>query len=177
MHGKDNRGRRRPFGGRKSERRDQTSSSNGSGEGSGFSREGKTKGDFRFRKQGERPSYTKTTMAEKPSWVAPPENTKPLPALSCIRCGLPITDSHSALSDRNGEPVHFDCVMAELSVEEKLETGDVLSYIGGGRFGVIHFNDDRGEQKKFSIKKIIEWEDKEKRAEWRNIIAEHYSIT
>jgi hypothetical protein len=84
------------------------------------------------------------------------------------------------LTDKQtGNPIHFDCVVAELSKHENLEEGDVLSYIGGGRFGIVHFNHSgrRGETGGFTVKKILEWEDKENRAEWRNLIADHYSIT
>jgi hypothetical protein len=87
---------------------------------------------------------------------------------------------HAALTDkRTGNPVHFDCVMAELVAQETPEKGDVVSYIGGGRFGIVHFNNPgkKKEQGAFTIKKILDWENKETRAEWRNFIADHYSIT
>jgi hypothetical protein len=67
--------------------------------------------------------------------------------------------------------------MAELTKRETLETGDALAYIGGGRFGIVRFNGGKEESGNFSIKKIFEWEDKEKRAEWRSVIADHYSVT
>ena len=172
MNGRDNRGRRRPRS-RNSDRPDRSSG------GEVNARDGRPKGDFQPRNSGEKPGFNKKSVpAERPNWTVPPQNTEPLPVLNCIRCGLPITDAHSAFSERNsGEPVHFDCVMSELSEQEKPEIGDVLSYIGGGRFGIIHFNNGKGDQKNFTIKKILEWEDKEKRAEWRDTIADHYSVT
>ena len=173
MNGRDNRGRRRPFRGRNSERFDRSPGRDGN------SRDGKPKNDPQAQKPGDRPvNYRKNTPAERLNWVAPPVSTEPLPALNCIRCGQPITDAHAALSDRaSGEPVHFDCVMAELNKQEKLEPGDALSYIGGGRFGIVHFENGRNGDKSFTIKKILEWEDKEKRSQWRDVIADHYSIT
>jgi hypothetical protein len=172
VNGRDNRGRRRPRG-RDSGRQDRSSG------GEGNFRDGRAKGDFHQRNNGEKSGYiNKGVLSERPSWSAPAPVTKPLPVLNCIRCGLPITDLHSALSDRNnGEPVHFDCVMTELTELEKPEAGDILSYIGGGRFGIVHFNNGKGEQKNFTIKKILEWEDKEKKTEWRGAIADRYSIT
>jgi hypothetical protein len=111
-------------------------------------------------------------------WTAPKPSAEPLPVLICDRCGKPIPAPNEALSDRkNGNPVHFDCAMAELAKHENLETGEAISYLGGGRFGVVSFNGGKGENGNFSIKKIVEWEDKEKRAQWRGIIADHYSIT
>ncbi|MCL1928555.1 MAG: hypothetical protein FWG07_07170 [Treponema sp.] len=158
MNGRDNRGRRRPFRGRNSER--SARSSGGESIIAGH-------------------SARRTNVPNEYERISPPvPNTDLLPVLNCIRCGLPITEPYLALSDRyNGEPVHFDCVMAELTEQEKPETGDVLSYIGGGRFGIIHFNNGKGEQKNFTIKKILEWEDKEKKAKWRDAIADRYSIT
>jgi hypothetical protein len=63
--------------------------------------------------------------------------------------------------------------------QETPEQGDVVSYIGGGRFGIVHFNEpaEKREKGAFTIKKILEWEDKENRAEWRGFIADHYSVT
>jgi hypothetical protein len=86
------------------------------------------------------------------------------------------------MSDQDtGEPVHFDCVLARISQRENLERGDSLAYIGGGRFGVVHFDDGesqgRSENRNFKIKRILEWEDKENRAEWRSHISDHYSET
>jgi hypothetical protein len=101
----------------------------------------------------------------------------------------------SALSDKDtGQAVHFDCVIARISESEILEPGDTISYIGGGRFGIIRFppglsaeRDARNKpeaawsssqgSKDFKIKKILEWENKEERAEWRRIISEHFSVT
>jgi hypothetical protein len=81
------------------------------------------------------------------------------------------------MADKNtGEPVHFDCVISRIAGGETLEPGDTVSYIGGGRFGVVHFNDSRDPQN-FRIKKILEWENKDNRAEWRRSVSDHYSVT
>jgi MoaA/NifB/PqqE/SkfB family radical SAM enzyme len=83
----------------------------------------------------------------------------------------------SALMDKNsGQPVHFDCVITRIEEHEFLEKGEVVAYLGGGRFGVVRFNHTQN-SRNFSVKKILEWEDKENRAEWRKTIADHYSIT
>jgi hypothetical protein len=84
------------------------------------------------------------------------------------------------MTDRDtGLPVHFDCVAARIVREEKLEKGDTVTYIGGGRFGVVCFGSriPGGDGKPFTIKKIIEWENKDNRAEWRSTISDHYSVT
>jgi hypothetical protein len=101
----------------------------------------------------------------------------PLPAPDCPYCGKPIKDISSAISDKNsGEPVHFDCVINRIAEAEVLEQGDAVTYIGGGRFGIVHFGNPQNPQD-FKIKKIFEWEDKENRSEWRRSVSDHYSVT
>jgi hypothetical protein len=73
-------------------------------------------------------------------------------------------------------PVHFDCVVARIAEAEALESGDSVTYIGGGRFGIVHFSSP-GDPQRFRIKKILEWEDRETRPEWRGDISDHYSLT
>jgi hypothetical protein len=121
---------------------------------------------------------------ERPQWTPPKLSTGPLPAPECPWCGKPIKDISAAITDKNsGKPLHFDCVLEYISGGEKLERGDEISYIGGGRFGIVHFsnfpdNQKRsGESRNFVIKKIFEWEDKENRAEWRQSISDYYSVT
>jgi hypothetical protein len=81
-----------------------------------------------------------------------------------------VADKHS------GAPVHFECVLGRLGEGEILEKGDAVSYIGGGRFGVVHFANPQ-DQKSFTIKKIFEWENKDNRAEWRSLVSDRYSET
>ena len=98
-------------------------------------------------------------------------NNQPL----CDHCKQPIIDMATALTDRkSGLPIHFDCALEQLGEDEKLESGDRLTYIGQGRFGIVNFPNVH-DMKHFSIKKIIEWEDKEKKASWRNEMADIYS--
>jgi len=92
-----------------------------------------------------------------------------------------------AISDKvTGLPVHFDCVLAKItaewenfkqtSVTEESEGNDSICYIGGGRFGVVHYNNpsDTGS---FTIKKVFEWEIRDISNEWRRPISEYFSIT
>ena len=113
----------------------------------------------------------------RPKWIPPQISAEPLPAPECPCCGKPIRDIASALSDRGtGEAVHFDCIISRISQEEVLDKGDFVSYIGGGRFGIVRFNNP-GDGKKFTIKKILEWENKEDRPEWRSSVSDRYSLT
>ena len=141
------------------------------------------------RRGGENSRREKEPFFDRPKWVPPKINTDPLPVPTCPWCGKPIRDISQAIADKDsGEPVHFDCVAARITGGEKLERGEAVTYIGGGRFGVVCFTgqvNPRGPQDRnsgppshdFKIKKIIEWENKEKRAEWRSVICDHYSVT
>jgi hypothetical protein len=64
-------------------------------------------------------------------------------------------------------------MIAKLKQEEPFGEGESIAYIGGGRFGVLHYD----AQKKFTIKKIIEWDQREERVYWRKLVADYYSST
>ena len=93
----------------------------------------------------------------------------------CSVCGKNIEDLTTALTNRgNSDPIHFDCAIEILSKEEKLSEGDKITYIGQGRFGILNFPNVH-DMKHFTIKKIIDWEKKEEKDEWRSAMAELYS--
>jgi len=119
--------------------------------------------------QGNPSKRTQQASTERPKWIPPKLNIDPLPVPDCPICNKPIRDLLSAISDRNtGAPAHFDCVAAKIAGAENLEKGDTIT------------SQDRGTtpgNREFRIKKIIEWENKDKRAEWRSLISEHYSVT
>jgi hypothetical protein len=111
---------------------------------------------------------------DRPKWTPAKKPDEPVPQIICSLCGQPITDIASAISDRESDEVfHFDCIAAKLKERETLGEGDSLTYIGGGRFGIVH----HVSQKKFTIKKIIEWDQREERVSWRKLVADHYSST
>ena len=138
----------------------------------------------------DRPSFI-----DRPKWNPPKTNADPMPVSICPWCGKPIRDMFSAIADKDtGVPVHFDCVSTRIAFGEKLEKGETVAYIGGGRFGIVSFGSSAPSRpaapqeirqdksspqtsRDFSIRKIIEWEKMDKRAEWRSLICEHYSVT
>ena len=94
----------------------------------------------------------------------------------CARCGKPIKDLSAALADKtDGNPVHFDCVLNFLKQHETLQANEAVTYIGQGRFAVIKYA-SMVTMKEFTIVRIIEWEDKNQRAEWRGKIADRFSL-
>lgn len=94
----------------------------------------------------------------------------------CKLCGRVITDISTAMreSETSEDLVHFDCVLQKLAEKETLESGDKIAYIGQGRFGIIHMENPAA-SKKFTIKKIIDWESKEPRNPIRSEMADLYS--
>jgi len=117
------------------------------------------------------------SIHERPRWTAPQPPANPIATPDCPWCKKPIKDIASALSDKDtGNPVHFDCVLARITEMEHLETNDSVCYLGGGRFGIIHYNNPP-DQRDFTVKRILEWEIKEKVSEWRKPISEYYSLT
>ena len=127
-----------------------------------------------FNKSAESLRSEKPPAAERPKWIPPKISTPFFPVPDCPYCGKPIRDISQAIADRDtGVPVHFDCVTSRIAGGETLEKDDSVTYIGGGRFGIVSFSG----RPEFKIKKIIEWENKDKRAEWRSEISENYSVT
>lgn len=93
----------------------------------------------------------------------------------CPQCGELITDIASAVADKStGKPLHFECVMSRLSETEPVGRNEKICYIGQGRFGILYFENPR-DQRHFTIKKIIEWEARDKRIEWRDEMSGLYS--
>ncbi|MDR2102231.1 MAG: hypothetical protein LBP43_06640 [Treponema sp.] len=136
-----------------------------------------------------RDSERDLSLYDRPQWKAPQPSAEPIPHPLCPYCGKPIKDIAAAITDKaTGQPVHFDCAAARIAGGETLESGDAVVYIGGGRFGVVHFpgmirdtlqgrgNGDEYDTRNFQIKKIVEWEDKENRASWRKNIEDHFSV-
>ena len=94
----------------------------------------------------------------------------------CEICGEQIQDIAAAIANRKtGAPVHFDCVIAKLAETEHIGQNDKITYIGQGKFAVLHF-DNIHDMRHFTIKREIEWEEREReRQDWRNEIAGLYS--
>jgi len=116
-------------------------------------------------------------LPERPQWTAPELPANPITTPDCPWCGKQIQDIATAITDKDsGRPVHFDCVLARITEMENLEANDSVCYIGGGRFGVIHYNNPP-DMRDFTIKKIFEWEAKDSKSDWRKPISEYFSIT
>jgi hypothetical protein len=119
----------------------------------------------------------RVSLHERPRWTAPELPPNPITTPDCPWCGRQIKDIATAITDKEtGRPVHFDCVLDSIINTITLETNDTVSYIGGGRFGIIHYNNPP-DTRDFYIKRIIEWEMKDTNTEWRRPICEYFSIT
>ena len=165
--GGDNRGnKRKPF-----KRRDWD---NNQAQPRDASKGGKKAADFPPAGEGKQ---EKSRGQDRPRWTPPKPPAISIPQTTCPWCEKPIKDIAMAICEPDsGKPVHFDCVINRIVERENLESGDTVSYIGGGRFGIIHYNNPP-DTRDFRIKKIFEWEKKENRGEWRVTISDHYSVT
>ena len=95
--------------------------------------------------------------------------------IRCSKCNEPIQDIATAIAEKEtGYPVHFDCVLKFLQSIEILEKNEKIIYIGQGRFAVVVFENFNDTQN-FTIVRIIEWEEKEQKYEWRESISERYT--
>lgn len=93
----------------------------------------------------------------------------------CAACGQPINDIANAMVDKtSGNPIHFDCAIEQVRKSEAVGENEKISYIGQGRFAVLYYENPR-DQRHFTIKKIIEWESKEQKSEWREELSNLYS--
>ena len=119
----------------------------------------------------------KASTQERSRWSAPVLPANPITTPDCHWCKKQIADITTAISDKEtGLPVHFDCVLESISGSEHLESNDSVCYIGGGRFGIVHYNNPP-DTRDFTIKKIFEWEMKDQLIEWRSPISEYFSLT
>ncbi|MDR0456814.1 MAG: hypothetical protein LBH20_09055 [Treponema sp.] len=124
-----------------------------------------------------KPEKRRGGLFDRPKWVPPVPPSVPLPSASCAWCDKPIKDISLAITEPDtGTPVHFECVINRIIERETLESGDTVSYIGGGRFGIVHFNNPP-DTRDFKIKKIFEWENRGNRSDWRVTISDHFSVT
>ncbi|MCL2800403.1 MAG: hypothetical protein FWD28_01410 [Treponema sp.] len=127
--------------------------------------------------QEEKFEKSRASIHDRPQWTAPEQPVNPITSPDCPWCGKEIKDITTAICDKDtGRPVHFDCVLERISGTENLETNDSICYIGGGRFGIVHYNNPP-DTRDFTIKKIFEWEAKDNVNEWRRSISEYFSVT
>jgi hypothetical protein len=138
--------------------------------------------DGAFRNRGDRKGAakydkSKGSFIERAKWTPVKMSTEEIPVLICPICGKIIKDPSCAFSPKEGEgAVHFECALETVKNSIVLYPGDVVAYIGGGRFGVINYAKSQSYHG-LKVKQIIEWEKKENRARWRGVIADHFSLT
>lgn len=124
--------------------------------------------------------YMNTKNVEKKEIKQNTQSNAPLPQITldcpiCAYCNKEISDITSALADKITEkPVHFDCVLEKLNEQEKLLENEKITYIGQGRFAVAWFENPH-DLRHFAIRRIIEWEERDKKYDWRNNIADLFS--
>ena len=133
----------------------------------------KEQGHFNNKRDNNKNNEQKSYKTLKDSSIESPKLDTP----NCAFCGEPIYDLPSAMCDKDTlSPIHFDCVLQRLNDSENLKENEKITYIGQGRFAVAYFENPH-DLRHFKIQRIIEWEDQEKKAEWRDEIALKFSRT
>ena len=98
-------------------------------------------------------------------------------SLVCPYCGETIKDITMAIASKGtGEPAHFDCVLKLLEESEPRAENEKIVYIGHGNFATVAFENPHN-PKKFKISRVIEWEDKKAKLEWRLSILDYYDLS
>ena len=98
-------------------------------------------------------------------------------SLVCPYCGEAIKDITGAIASKEtGEPAHFDCVLKLLEESEPHAENEKIIYIGHGNFAVVLFENPH-KPRKFKISRLIEWEDKKQKLEWRMSILDYYDLS
>ncbi len=96
----------------------------------------------------------------------------PQPLSNCPICEQPVRDVLTAIAvSSDGTPAHFDCVLKKLSKDEELRNREKICYIGGGSFGIVKF-DNPQDTRRFTIRKRIQFEEKETSIFWRNEVSD-----
>jgi hypothetical protein len=125
----------------------------------------------------------KGAFVERLKWAPVKQSAEPIPELICKHCQKKIEIPAEAIGARGvrqadeggvGDVFHVECVIQRLRDGERLEAGEEIAYIGGGRFGVVQRDDNRN-LRNFKIKKIIDWEIGYSSMPWRQNIADHFS--
>ena len=94
------------------------------------------------------------------------------PVFQCPFCGENIRDLKTAIARReDGEPSHFDCVVKALAEKEDMQKDEKIWYLGNGSFGIVKERPN-SRNNKFFVRKRIQYEDNEKKIEWRKNISE-----
>lgn len=126
------------------------------------------KKDFQFK----RPLYEDPEVEQKKQQAIMEIKSR---EIICPKCGQPVMDIASAITDKaSGKPAHFDCILNQVKQSEQTGENEKIAYIGQGRFAVIYYENPR-DQRHFTIKKIIEWEERDKKPEWRDELSGLYS--
>jgi len=86
----------------------------------------------------------------------------------CPICNQSVKYLLTAISvGEDNKPAHFDCVLKKIAEEENLEPREKISYIGNGNFAIVSGKPG----KDLIIRKIIEFEGRESKGEWRKILS------
>ncbi|MCK5674503.1 MAG: hypothetical protein KAH95_14075 [Spirochaetales bacterium] len=105
---------------------------------------------------------TNTSKSRRRNNYRRPRTKRTFP--ECPICNKSVKFMLTAISvGEDNKPAHFDCVLKQISEDETLELKEKIIYIGNGKFAIV--NGKSG--KDLSIRKTIQYEEKESKGEWR----------
>jgi hypothetical protein len=129
----------------------------------GSFRRGRGRGFFRNRGKGQQ-----NERRDRPDPI--PEEPKTPPPI-CPSCGKPVHEMNSAIAEKeSGLPAHFDCIITRLVEQEKPAPNERIVYLGAGSFALVEVGPNPN-MTKFVIKKRIQYEEKEKKLDWRKALS------
>ena len=88
----------------------------------------------------------------------------------CPLCDQMVRDVLSAI-DYQEQPAHFDCILKLIQNEEEMEPNEKIIYLGGGSFGIVQYRN--ANNSKLFVRKRIQYEEKDKKIDWRRKESEH----
>ncbi|WPM05641.1 hypothetical protein QIA41_00740 [Borreliella sinica] len=94
--------------------------------------------------------------------------------ISCAICEKKIDDLAFSMSlkvENEDKPVHFDCAVSKLTLENNLSNNEKLVYRGVGKFFIVDTS-SRGEYLYFKIIREVEFENLKEQPIWRKKILE-----
>ncbi len=113
-----------------------------------------------------KPSGRRRNYRRRPKW-----HHRQVEYKTCPICGKSVKSMLTAISVNDEmDPAHFDCVLKQITEQEKIGNGEKVTYIGNGTFAVVKMKPG-SKGASFTVIKKIQYENKDIKAEWRKRIS------
>ena len=85
---------------------------------------------------------------------------------TCPICGKVVEDVSSSFLDKEGNVIHFDCVLSMIKEREMVKDDEKLSYVGKGNFGIFRMD----EEGHYHLERTIPFENEEENSRMKAYI-------